>query len=237
MGGHRRGRRRHPPADGLFVAPKPKPDQVPELTGAHLLPRPRGRVRGLPDRHRARQHASGIARSTCTTRPRRAGRSAIGGRVLRDPRPGPARASRESSGRSTWPEVRRLRQGGEDRPEANTILTGGVRVATGSAGIAGQFALGFAFVLISLNAMRAGLLTASWASWILVGVFPVLLSLLASTLSGVGGPAPIVQFFWLGAWPTCSPAAGPTGCRRRGRPARRSCGRRARRCASSARPN
>ena len=94
-------------------------------------------------------------------------------------------------------------------------------MATGSAGIAGQFALAFAFVLISLNAMRAGLLTRFMGVLgILVGVFPVLLSLLASTLSGVGGgPAPIVQFFWLGAlaylftgrWPNGLPKAWKTG--------------------------
>jgi hypothetical protein len=107
-------------------------------------------------------------------------------------------------------------------PEADKILTSGVRVAVGSAGIAGQFALGFAFVMIALNAMRAGLLTRFMGVLgILVGVFPVLLSLLASTLAGVGGggPAPIVQFFWLGAlaylisgrWPNGVPPAWKTG--------------------------
>lgn len=113
-------------------------------------------------------------------------------------------------------------KGAKTDPEANKILTGGLRVATGSAGIAGQFALGFAFVMISLNAMRAGLLTRFMGVLgILVGVFPVLLSLLASTLSGAAtGPAPIVQFFWLGAiaylfygrWPGAGvPPAWKTG--------------------------
>src|SRR4029079_16345905 len=97
---------------------------------------------------------------------------------------------------------------------------GGFRVATGSAGIAGQFALAFAFVLISLNAMRACLRTRVMVVVVvLVGVVPLRLCLLASTLSGVGGgPAPIVQFFWLGAlaylftgrWPNGLPKAWKT---------------------------
>ncbi len=106
--------------------------------------------------------------------------------------------------------------------QADHILKGGLFVASQFAGLAGVFALGFAFVMISLNAMRAGLLTRFMGVLgILVGVLPVLLSLLGGALGGAlgGGPAPIVQFFWLGAlaylfsgrWPNGLPPAWKEG--------------------------
>jgi MFS family permease len=106
--------------------------------------------------------------------------------------------------------------------QADHILKGGLFVAAQFAGLAGVLALGFGFVMISLNAMRAGLLTRFMGVLgILVGVLPVLLSLLGGALGGAlgGGPAPIVQFFWLGAlaylfsgrWPNGLPPAWQRG--------------------------
>lgn len=211
------------PLIGLFVAPKPKADQVPELTSALIYFHDHAAGFVVSQIVIALGSiASGIAllylyHATKARRPQLQSAArvlailgpvllAIAGIV------GQVYLAQKSAD---------FVKGAKTDPEANTILTGGVRVATGSAGIAGQFALGFAFVLISLNAMRAGLLTRFMGILgILVGVFPVLLSLLASTLSGVGGgPAPIVQFFWLGAlayllsgrWPNGLPPAWKTG--------------------------
>jgi hypothetical protein len=211
------------PLIGLFIAPKPKQDQVPELTSALIY---------------FHQHATGFVVSQIVI--------ALGGiatgvalvylyYATKARHPGLQSAARVLA--ILGPLLLAvagivgqiyLAQKSADfvktaktDPEANAILTGGLRVAMGSAGIAGQFALGFAFVLISLHAMRAGLLTRFMGILgILVGVFPVLLSLLASSLSGIGGgPAPIVQFFWLGAlaylfsgrWPNGLPPAWRTG--------------------------
>jgi hypothetical protein len=75
----------------------------------------------------------------------------------------------------------------------------------------GVLALGFALVLLSLNAMRVGLLT-RFMGWlgIIVGVLFVV---------PIGSPLPIVQGFWLlalgvllaGRWPSGMPAAWSTG--------------------------
>jgi hypothetical protein len=211
------------PLAGLFLAPKPKANEVPELTSALIY---------------FNAHATGFVLSqvvislgtigtgallvylyhaTKGRRPQLQGAArvlAIAGPILLTIGgiAGQVYLAQKSADFVKGPKT---------DPEANKILTGGVRVATGSAGIAGQFALGFAFVMISLNAMRAGLLTRFMGILgILVGVFPVLLSLLASTLSGTAsGPAPIVQFFWLGAiaylisgrWPNGLPKAWSTG--------------------------
>jgi len=211
------------PLIGLFVAPKPKADQVPELTSALIY---------------FHDNASGFVISQIVisigtigtgiallylyhaTKARRPQLQAAA-RVLAIA--GPILLSVAGIAGQVYLAQKSADfvKGAKTDPEADKILTGGVRVATGSAGIAGQFALGFAFVMISLNAMRAGLLTRFMGVLgILVGVFPVLLSLLASTLSGLGGgPAPIVQFFWLGAiaymysgrWPSGMPPAWKTG--------------------------
>jgi hypothetical protein len=211
------------PLIGLFVAPKPKANQVPELTSALIY---------------FHNHATGFVVSQIVIA---IGSIASGIALLYLYHATKARRPQMQSAARVLAilgpillavagvvgQVYLAQKAGDfvktakTDADANKILTGGVRVATGSAGIAGQFALGFAFVLISLNAMRAGLLTRFMGVLgILVGVFPVLLSLLASTLSGVGGgPAPIVQFFWLGAlgylfsgrWPNGLPKAWKTG--------------------------
>lgn len=211
------------PLIGLFAAPKPKNDQVPELTSALIY---------------FHDHASGFVISQILIA---LGSIATGIALLYLYHATKARRPQLQSAARVLAIVGPillaaagivgqiyLAQKAADfvktaktDPEANSILTGGVRVATGSIGIAGQFALAFAFILISLNAMRAGLLTRFMGVLgILVGVFPVLLNLLASTLSGLGGgPAPIVQFFWLGAlaylysgrWPNGLPPAWKSG--------------------------
>ena len=191
------------PLVGLFLSPKPKSNEVPELTSALIY---------------FNKHATGFILSQVVisigtigtgfallylyhaTKARRPQLQAAA-RVLAIL--GPILLSIGGIAGQVYLATKSADfvKGPKTDPEANKILTGGLRVATGSAGIAGQFALGFAFVMISLNAMRAGLLTRFMGVLgILVGVFPVLLSLLASTLSGAAtGPAPIVQFFWLGA--------------------------------------
>jgi hypothetical protein len=211
------------PLIGLFAAPKPKPDQVPELTSALIY---------------FHDHASGFVISQVLIS---LGSIATGIALLylyhatKARRPQLQSAARVLAiigpilltGAGIVGQIYLAQKSADfvktakTDPEANSILTGGVRVATGSIGIAGQFALAFAFILISLNAMRAGLLTRFMGVLgILVGVFPVLLNLLASTLSGLGGgPAPIVQFFWLGAlaylfsgrWPNGLPPAWKSG--------------------------
>jgi hypothetical protein len=78
------------------------------------------------------------------------------------------------------------------------------------AGLAGQLALGFGFVLVSLNAMRVGLLTR----------FMGVLGIISGVLSVIPfGGLQIVQPFWLGAlaalflgrWPSGVPEAWRTG--------------------------
>src|SRR3954452_7184808 len=211
------------PLVGLFISPKPKSNEVPELTSALLY----------FDKHATGFIVAQIIISIGTigtgfallylyhaTKARRPQLQAAA-RVLAIL--GPILLSVGGIAGQVYLATKSADfvKGPKTDPEANKILTGGLRVATSSAGIAGQFALGFAFVMISLNAMRAGLLTRFMGVLgILVGVFPVLLSLLASTLSGLGGgPAPIVQFFWLGAiaylysgrWPNGLPPAWKTG--------------------------
>ncbi|HEX3316554.1 MAG TPA: hypothetical protein VHR88_00935 [Solirubrobacteraceae bacterium] len=211
------------PLIGLFIAPKPKADQVPELTSALIY---------------FHNHATGFVLSQIIIA---LGAIATGIALLylyhatKARRPQLPSAARVLAilgpvllaAAGIVGQVYLAQKAGDfvktakTDHGANQILTGGVRVATGSAGIAGQFALAFAIALIALNAMRAGLLTRFMGVLgMLVGVFPVLLSLLASTLSGVGGgPAPIVQFFWLGAlaylfsgrWPNGMPPAWKSG--------------------------
>ena len=211
------------PLIGLFVAPKPKQDQVPELTSALIYFHNHATAFVFSQIVIAiGSLAAGVAllylyQATKARRPQL--QSAA--RVLAILGPVLLAVAGIAGQVYLAQKASDFVNSAKTDPEANSILTGGFRVATGSAGIAGQFALAFAFVLISLNAMRAGLLTRFMGVLgILVGVFPVLLSLLASTLSGVGGgPAPIVQFFWLGAlaylftgrWPNGLPKAWKTG--------------------------
>jgi len=95
--------------------------------------------------------------------------------------------------------------------EAKKLLEGGAIGTMRYLGLAGSLALGFALVLVSLNAMRAGLLTRFMGILgILVGVL-----LVVPLLS----PLPVVQAFWLGAlaylflgrWPRGVPPAWGSG--------------------------
>jgi hypothetical protein len=88
--------------------------------------------------------------------------------------------------------------------------TGGLKAAAG-AGLAGPLALGFSFVLISLNAMRVGLLTR------FMGILGVIVGVLF--VIPIGSPVPAVQSFWLialavliaGRWPAGQPPAWASG--------------------------
>lgn len=94
---------------------------------------------------------------------------------------------------------------------ARDALKGGLLVAGQIMRQAAVLCLGFAFVLLSLNAMRAGLLTRFMGTLgIIVGVLFVI---------PLGGQLPIVQAFWLMAlaplllrrWPNGVPPAWITG--------------------------
>ena len=90
------------------------------------------------------------------------------------------------------------------------VDTGGLKIAAGGA-LAGQLALGFAFVLISLNAMRVGLLSR------FMGVLGIIVGILF--VVPIGSPVPVVQAFWLvalavlfaGRWPSGEPPAWSSG--------------------------
>lgn len=93
---------------------------------------------------------------------------------------------------------------------AKDILDDSTITALATVSLAGQLALGFAFVIISLNAMRAGLLTRFMGILgIIVGVLLVL----------PVAPSPIVQTVWLfslgalflGRWPSGVPPAWKEG--------------------------
>lgn len=82
----------------------------------------------------------------------------------------------------------------------------------GAAGVlAGNLAIGFAFVMISLNAMRVGLLTR------FMGVLGIIVGVLF--VIPIGSPVPVVQAFWLvalavlfsGRWPSGLPPAWASG--------------------------
>ncbi|MDQ6914313.1 MAG: hypothetical protein M3155_00705 [Actinomycetota bacterium] len=97
-----------------------------------------------------------------------------------------------------------------DDAARNVLKSGGLQAVFG-AGLAGQLALGFAFVMISLNAMRVGLLTR------FMGVLGIIVGVLF--VIPIGSPVPVVQAFWLGAlayllsgrWPNGVPPAWETG--------------------------
>ncbi len=103
-------------------------------------------------------------------------------------------------------------QGTQTYPEANSLLSGTGLAVLQYAGLLGSLLLAVAFVLISLNAMRVGLLTkfmgylgmiAAGASLLLIGSAPALL----------------IEVFWLlavgylliGRWPGGDPPAWKTG--------------------------
>jgi hypothetical protein len=73
--------------------------------------------------------------------------------------------------------------------EARELLTTGPIIAAQTIGLAATLALGFGFVLISINAMRVGLITRFLGY---LGVFAGLLAVFPIIF-----PVPIVQTFWL----------------------------------------
>jgi hypothetical protein len=102
--------------------------------------------------------------------------------------------------------------GAQTYPQADALLSGGGIAALQYAGLLGSLLLAVAFILISLNAMRVGLLTkfmgyigmiAAGASLLLIGSAPALL----------------IEVFWLlavgyllvGRWPNGDPPAWRTG--------------------------
>jgi len=102
--------------------------------------------------------------------------------------------------------------GGPRTVDAASEVTGSsLLIASSFIGLVGQFALAAAFVLVCLNAMRAGLLTR----------FMGVLGIIVGVLNVIPiGPLPVVQSFWLialgvlflGAWPgTGIPPAWRTG--------------------------
>lgn len=101
--------------------------------------------------------------------------------------------------------------GGQTWRDADDILSGGAVQALAVVGLGATLALAVAFVLVSLNALRAGLLTRFMGY---LGVFVGVLFVLP-----LGSPLPIVQTFWLltlaylfsGRWPNGVPPAWKTG--------------------------
>jgi hypothetical protein len=96
--------------------------------------------------------------------------------------------------------------------DAARDLTGNGLLVLGSIlDLAGRLALGAAFVLVCLNAMRAGLLTR------FMGVLGIIVG--ALLVIPLGSPLPIVQVFWLlalgalilGYWPSGVPPAWESG--------------------------
>jgi MFS family permease len=100
--------------------------------------------------------------------------------------------------------------GGQTYEEAKDLLEGGALRAAQGAALAGQLSLGFGLVMISLNAMRVGLLTR------FMGVLGIIVGVLFVIPLGT---LPIVQSFWLGAlaalllgrWPNGVPPAWRSG--------------------------
>jgi hypothetical protein len=97
--------------------------------------------------------------------------------------------------------------------DAVSDVKGGSLLTTGQlVEVVARFTLGAAFLLVSLNAMRAGLLTR------FMGVLGIIAGVLLA-LPVFGGPLPVVQSFWLfaiglllaGRWPGGEPPAWKAG--------------------------
>jgi hypothetical protein len=96
------------------------------------------------------------------------------------------------------------------RDAIDSALSGGPLVVVSAIGLAGQLALALAFVLVCLNAMRAGLLTR------FMGVLGIIVGVLYVFPFG---QLPVVQSFWLvalvplfvGRWPQGTPPAWTSG--------------------------
>jgi hypothetical protein len=97
------------------------------------------------------------------------------------------------------------------RDAVEAVHSDGGLVIVQALALAGQLAFAFSFVLISLNAMRAGLLTR------FMGVLGIIVGVLF--VIPIGSPLPVVQCFWLLAlaplflhrWPSGMPPAWVTG--------------------------
>jgi hypothetical protein len=97
------------------------------------------------------------------------------------------------------------------RDAVDQVFTGGGLGALTYILVAGQLALAFGFILTSLNAMRAGLLTR------FMGILGIIVGVLF--VIPIASPLPIVQCFWLialaplflGRWPNGTPPAWSTG--------------------------
>ena len=95
--------------------------------------------------------------------------------------------------------------------EARRIGEGTLIVTAQILGLPGSLGLGLGFVMVSMNAMRTGLLTR------FMGVLGIICGVLV--VIPIGSPLPIVQCFWLGAlaallaarWPRGMPPAWQTG--------------------------
>jgi hypothetical protein len=101
--------------------------------------------------------------------------------------------------------------GSQTADEARRIGEGTLIVTAQILGLPGSLGLGLGFVMVSMNAMRAGLLTR------FMGVLGIICGVLV--VIPIGSPLPIVQCFWLGAlaallaarWPSGLPPAWHTG--------------------------
>lgn len=79
----------------------------------------------------------------------------------------------------------------QSEEHANDLLTGGASQTVGLIGLVPSLALGFGFILISLHAMRAGLLSR------FMGILGIIVGALY-VIPFLGGPQ-IIQVFWIGA--------------------------------------
>ena len=101
--------------------------------------------------------------------------------------------------------------GAQTYAQAKHLTDAGIVKALQGLALAGALSLGFAFVIISLNAMRVGLLTR------FMGVLGIISGVLF--VIPIGGSLQVVQPFWLGAltvlilgrWPNGLPEAWTTG--------------------------
>jgi hypothetical protein len=98
------------------------------------------------------------------------------------------------------------------RHAIDTTLAPGALVVVGYLAFAASLAMGFAFVVIALNAMRVGLLTRFMG---VLGIFVGVLEVIPQLAS----PLPVIQTLWLvslgvliaGGWPTGTPPAWEAG--------------------------
>lgn len=103
-----------------------------------------------------------------------------------------------------------ITQGAQTYPEANHLMSGGALAAFQILDYAGELLLAVAFVLVSMQAMRVGLLTRFMGY---LGIIAGILVLFVIT------PVPIVQAYWLvglgvlfaGRWPTGTPPSWKSG--------------------------